>query len=129
MDYEYLSTLIAWMNSPFENSGNWRPVDWWEQEMPEGMAETIVDLCGEEPRAELIEIRAGLSKLSTDKQHLEEKWGTLPERELCRYLQTDVLILRYLNTPIGVDANPIGVYGNIKELLDFLIDLDVHTSG
>ena len=125
MDYDELSILIAWMESPFENSGTWTSVDWWEQEMPEEMADIIAELCTGEPKEELIKVRNGLDSIRKEKKQLEDKWGSLPLQEMCRYLQTDALILRHLDAPIGIDDNPIGTYKNIEELLDFLVDLEV----
>jgi hypothetical protein len=69
-----------------------------------------------------------LPQLVVAKKELEEKWGKLPEGELCRYLKSDLIILRHLNDSIGIDDNPIGSYGNIKEFLDFVIDLDLNKS-
>jgi hypothetical protein len=125
---DLLNTLIAWMDSPYENSGTWVSVDWWDSEMPEGMVETIKELCAAEPRANLIQVRNGLPQLVVEKKELEEKWGKLPEGELCRYLKSDLIVLRHLNDSIGIDDNPIGSYENIKELLDFVIDLDLSKS-
>ena len=125
MDYPELNALIAWMNSPHENSGVWPPVDWWDQDMPEEMAETIIELCTPELRDELTSLRDELPGVIDQKQQLEENWGTLPDAELCRQLKVDLTVLVHLESPVGSDESPIGSFEDLGQLLDFLITLDL----
>ena len=125
MDYPELNALIAWMNSPHENSGVWSPVDWWDQDMPEEMAETIIELCTPELRDELTSLRDELPGVIDQKQQLEENWGTLPDAELCRQLKVDLTVLVHLESPVGSDESPIGSFEDLGQLLDFLITLDL----
>ena len=125
MNYPELNELIAWMNSPYENSGVWSPVDWWDQDMPEEMAETIVELCTPELRDELTSLRDELPGVIDQKQQLEEKWGSLPDAELCRQLKVDLTVLVHLESPIGSDESPIGGFEDLSQLLDFLITLEL----
>ena len=125
MDYPELNELIAWMNSPHENSGVWSPVDWWDQDMPEEMAETIVELCTPELRDELTNLRDELPGVIDQKQQLEEKWGPLRDAELCRQLKVDLTVLTHLESPIGTDESPMGIFEDLSQLLDFLITLEL----
>ena len=125
MDYPELNELIAWMNSPYENSGVWSPVDWWDQDMPEEMAETIVELCTPALRDELTSLREELPGVIDQKQQLEEKWGSLPDAELCRQLKVDLIVLTHLESPVGSDESPIGSFEDLGQLLDFLITLEL----
>ena len=125
MDYPELNELIAWMNSPYENSGVWSPVDWWDQDMPEEMAETIIELCTPELRDELTSLREELPGVLDQKQQLEEKWGSLPDAELCRQLKVDLIVLTHLESPVGSDESPIGSFEDLGQLLDFLITLEL----
>ena len=125
MDYPELNILVAWMNNPHENSGVWSPVDWWDKDLPEEMAETIVELCTPELRDELVNLRADLPRVIEQRQQLEDKWGTLSDTELCRQLKVDLTVLVHLESPVGTDENPIGCFEDLSQLLDFLITLEL----
>ena len=125
MRYEEIYTLIAWMQSPFENSGTWKAVSWWDQEMPEGMAEAMVEVYHPDVREGLIGLRDRLTEIPAQIEQLEEKWGKLPVGELRRHLDTDLFVLDYLNAPIGVEDSPLGTFSNLIELLNFVIEFDL----
>lgn len=126
MDYPELNTLIAWMSEPHEDSGVWSPVDWWPQDLPEEMAETIVELCDPEVRQDLIKLRDELPTLIEKRSQLEAKWGQLPPNDLCRQLRIDMMVLNTMASDIGVDDSPIGTFENLSQLLEFLIELDLN---
>ena len=125
MDYPELNTLVDWMNNPHENSGFWSPVDWWDQDLPEEMAETIAELCSPELRDELVSLRADLPRVIDQKQQLEDQWGALSKGELCRQLKVDLTVLVHLESSVGTNESPIGTFEDISQLLDFLITLEL----
>ena len=125
MRYEDLYTLIAWMKSPYENSGEWTTVNWWGQEMPKGMADAMIEVCEVETRDALIELRDTLPSMTSSIAQLEETWGKLPIGELRRHLDTDLFVIEHLDSSIGMEDNPLGTFSNLKKLLDFVIDFDL----
>ena len=39
-------------------------------------------------------------------------------------VNADKLLLNYLEEPIGIESNPLGIFDNISALLDYLIGLE-----
>jgi hypothetical protein len=123
--FEDLHTVIAWMESPFEDSGTWTSVSWWDQAMPEGMAEAIVAVCEPGVREALVGLRESLPATTAAIQKLEEEWGELPMSQILRHVRTDLFVVEHLEKPVGIEDNPIGRMANIGALLDFVIELDL----
>ena len=59
-----------------------------------------------------------------DKSQLESEWGELRKDDLALKLNADKLLLNYLEEPIGIESNPLGIFDNISALLDYLIGLE-----
>ena len=125
MKYESLYTLIAWMQSPYENSGDWKSVSWWDQEMPEGMADAMVEVCEPDVREELIELRDQLPEMIKSIEQINEKWGQISINEMRMHLKTDLFVIQYLDQSIGMEDHPLGTFPHLKALLNFVIEFDL----
>ena len=120
-EYDIVETLIAWMEDPTGGEIEYHPEF---GSIPSEMLECLKELRDPEVREDLMRVRSLIPKLIIDKSQLEAEWGKLRNHDLALKLNADELLLNYLEEPIGIESNPLGVFDNISALLDYLIGLE-----
>jgi len=120
-EYDIIETLIAWMDDPTGGEIVFHPEF---GSIPSEMLDCLKELRDPEVRDDLIRVRSLIPKLILDKSQLESEWGKLRTDDLALKLNADKLLLNYLEEPIGIESNPLGIFDNISALLDYLIGLE-----